>query len=329
MSKGSITSIEGLMVTMGLSLFLGLSAYGYWLRGDQRDAALMNAAVKGNLQAARILLSQGANVNTVDKAGRSALLYAAQIGNGPMVTLFAASGADLHAKDAEGFEIGGVALIHMAGNGQVKAVKALVDKGVDLRKYGHFALIKTLKTPRPNPDVIRFLLESGVDVNGRNSHGSTALMEAAGRCRAGEAMMLLEEGADATIQTATGRTALTAAARCPDSRVVALILEKTAQAGGSQPDVDKALIEAAKVGNLAAVKLLLKEVSVVPAEAFSEATRAGRAEVLDALFDTAPTPRRAQALLKEAKHPKVIRVLQDRAGSPGKRTQPPSAVPGQ
>lgn len=73
---------------------------------DTRDAsgntALMGVAFKGHEGLARLLLSHGANVHQANGAGFTALTFAANYGHAGLVQLLLAAGADRNTKDVKG-----------------------------------------------------------------------------------------------------------------------------------------------------------------------------------------------------------------------------------
>ena len=76
------------------------------LSREDYSVALPNIAAFGDVNAVRLLLDHGANVNAVDPLGRTALMYAAASDLLPLdeVKLLVERGADVNAKDAHKHE---------------------------------------------------------------------------------------------------------------------------------------------------------------------------------------------------------------------------------
>ena len=66
------------------------------------DISLLNAATDGNIEAIKQHLANGADVNTKDRYGRTALLYAAYRENKEAIELLIAEGANVNAKNKKG-----------------------------------------------------------------------------------------------------------------------------------------------------------------------------------------------------------------------------------
>jgi hypothetical protein len=108
-------------------------------RNKKGETQLHQAAVKGNLEAVRKLLREGASANTVDNAGWSPLHEAAAAGNTEMVSLLLNHGAspNIHDKNSN------LTPLHDAAeSGFVDIVRLLVSHGADTK-----ARSSTGKTP--------------------------------------------------------------------------------------------------------------------------------------------------------------------------------------
>ena len=86
------------------------------------------ACAKGRLQAVRFLLAQGADINSVDKKGRTALDLAGFHGDPDVVTLLLEHGAMMEHVDINGMR----ALDRAIGCGNFAAVKCFLKKGAKL-----------------------------------------------------------------------------------------------------------------------------------------------------------------------------------------------------
>jgi ankyrin repeat protein len=101
--------------------------------------SLIWAAKRSNLVALEAAIRSGANVNSADSQGWTALFHAAHHGNVKALQLLIDAGADVN----HGKETGFTALFSAVGSGHVDAVRLLLDagaevvpvRGVELRGY--------------------------------------------------------------------------------------------------------------------------------------------------------------------------------------------------
>jgi ankyrin repeat protein len=107
-----------------------------------------------------------------------------------------------------------------------------------------------------NVETVRFLIDSGADINAKNDLGATALLWAARD--PDKARLLIEHGADVNVQSKQGRTPLMLAAlRDGGSDIVALMLAKGAKVNAADGVGDTALLLAAEIGNIETMRLLI------------------------------------------------------------------------
>jgi len=154
-------------------------------------------------------------------------------------------------------------LLNEASWGRTENVKLLLESGAD---------VNTRDTNGDTPliaaafmgfnETIKLLLEKGAEVNAKNNLGSTALMEAATMNKPEAVEILLKSGADTKATNIAGLTALDAALRENHTEMAQLlrtgVLKRPAQ---PQPTpyvaLDDGLHQAVKEGNLSKVRSLL------------------------------------------------------------------------
>jgi ankyrin repeat protein len=180
------------VAALALALLVSMPA----LALTERDRALIDATARNDVDAARRLIADGADVNAQDENRDSAFLLAGAEGRLEILKLTLAAGANLATTN----RYGGTALIPACHHGHVETV--------------------------------RELLKTAIDVNHVNLLGWTALLEVAilgdGSARYVEsADMLIARGADVTLADRQGLTPL-AHTRQRRHEALAARLEKAA-----------------------------------------------------------------------------------------------------
>jgi ankyrin repeat protein len=179
---------------------------------SENGTALIAASIGGHLKIVKLLLRKGADVNAGTREGWTPLMCAARQGHVEIVSLLIDHGADVNARwhyprdiratalsmasevkserhleimnllldsgacISTGVEIGFTALSAASWNGNLEAVKLLLDRGAvheDRVRALHMAAGKD------HLDIIDLLVDRGVDVNSKIEYGFTALMRAA------------------------------------------------------------------------------------------------------------------------------------------------------
>ena len=151
----------------------------------------------------------GVDLNKVDKAGNTALMWAADQGHTEIVRALIQVGADLNKADKYGI----TALIRAADQGRTATVQALIQAGADLNKankYGNTALIWVAWQGRT--ETARLLIQAGADLNKAGKNDYTALMVAADQGHTEIVQALIQAGADLNKVQKHGYTALMLAA---------------------------------------------------------------------------------------------------------------------
>ena len=159
--------------------------------------------MRGDLDAVRALLKQGADVSAGQGDGMTALHHAAERGDAAMVEMLVYAGANLGAMT----RIGEYTPLHVASqSGNAAVVQALLNAGANASARTTTTGVTPLHLAAAagNADVVKMLLDRGADANARDAEwGQTPLMFAAALNRADAIKMLLARGADPRITTKT------------------------------------------------------------------------------------------------------------------------------
>lgn len=184
-----------------------------------KDLALVGAAESGNVAAARLLVSHGANPNvdlskvlvmqregdvTRGSMGGSALIAAAQSGNPGMVREILGYYPDLEARDEGGrtalFAVGDDRYGDKPG-ARAECARLLIQAGANVNardNHGNTPLHMIFLN-----DVVEELLKSGADVNARNNDGDTPIFITADD---DNIPILIAHGADLTVRNKKGQS---------------------------------------------------------------------------------------------------------------------------
>lgn len=176
-----------------------------------RNAELLAAVERGDVQGVVALIRAGADVDTADTRGRTAVTIAAFSGHAEVVRELVDAGADIDRQDEERYN----ALLATGVTGDVDVLREVLRASPDLKrrnKYGGIAIIPACE--RGHVDLVRELLATtDIDVDHVNDLGWTALLEAVVLADGGPAhveivRLLLDAGADRLIADKEGVTAL-------------------------------------------------------------------------------------------------------------------------
>ncbi len=178
--------------------------------------ALADAAVRGDAEAVRRLLDDGADVDARDSSGRTAVTAAVYAGSVETTRALVDAGADVDLQD----DMRSNAFLALGETGDVAALDEVLrgDPDVTLtNRFGGTALIPA--ADRGHVEMVRALLErTDVDVDHVNDLGWTALLEAVilgdgGRAHQEIVRLLLAAGANRELADRDGVTPLEHARR--------------------------------------------------------------------------------------------------------------------
>jgi ankyrin repeat protein len=290
---------------------------------------LMYSATVGSVEAMRLLIDHGADVNARNAFGSTALMWSAtDIGK---VRLLVDRGADVNLASKAGRT---ALLVAARSNPSAEIVRYLIAHGADVKAadatHGNALFAATLGN---DTESIRLLIAAGVDVNAPGDSNMTPLMIAAANAEA--VKMLLAKGAKVNAVSADtlgsvkngpiglGRfTALQLASTGQSVEAVKLLLD--AGAGIDTPDIRGMTPLMLAIGtdhvNRAVVDLLLARgadpnlKSRAGETALDWARKFGRRPVIDALArvhaqETARTPASISPFAPVALRPSVERAL--------------------
>ena len=153
----------------------------------------------------KLLLNEGAEVDSKDKTGRTPLSWAAAMGFKAGVELLLNQNAEIDSND----EIGWTPLVHALAIGHDAVVKLLLEKGAEVDTIDKEGLTPLyIAAAIGNKAMAELLLEKGVDVNSKNGRGQTPLMIAAQQGNKVVVELLLNRRADINAKDSRGRTPL-------------------------------------------------------------------------------------------------------------------------
>ena len=171
---------------------------------------LLDAVKKNNLPQVEEALAKGADINTKDRFGNTALMLAARNDYLDIVKLLINKETNLTAKNNDG----NTALMMAVRRGYLGIVNLLIDKGADINAKdndGETALMYAVEMSNldmGNLDMVNLLIDKGADIFVKNKDGDTALILAASWGNLGIVNLLIDKGANLHDNNNNGYTAL-------------------------------------------------------------------------------------------------------------------------
>jgi ankyrin repeat protein len=136
--------------------------------------AMNDAALNGELEHIREMISRGADPNGIDQEGRTALMFASFNGHTEIVRLLLESGARVGTRDV----MGRTALLYGSTGPFTETVKLLLDHHADpniVDNDEHFSPLMHAAA-EGQLEVVRILLENGADPTLKDIDGDTAAL---------------------------------------------------------------------------------------------------------------------------------------------------------
>jgi len=141
---------------------------------------LIAAAYQNHIEVAQVLISAGADVNVQDNTQQSAYLISTSDGFLELLQLTLANGADVHSLDS----YNGTGLIRAADRGHVAIIEELLKTAIDIdhvNRLNWTALLEAIilgDGGSRHTEVVRLLVDAGVDISLPDGNGVTALEHA-------------------------------------------------------------------------------------------------------------------------------------------------------
>jgi RNA polymerase sigma factor (sigma-70 family) len=215
LSVSLLVAVAGLAVSQKMQI----TSQSQTTSSRNLDKELRGAAANGEVERVLSLLQQGANINSTNSFGQTALMMAAGKVQTNVVQVLLEKGAEIDVEDALGETAFSVSSSRYASRSE-PLLLFLLDKGAVIdhqNKLGQTVLMNAASGGQV--DLVRFLLDHGANINFQNDRhpqkrlrGETALMRAALNDHREVVELLIQRGADIHLKTSTGETAQSLAA---------------------------------------------------------------------------------------------------------------------
>lgn len=206
---------------------------------DRDEPILMLAAQAGNKAAIEILLEAGVDVNAGDKFEQTALMWAAQGGFEEVIEMLINAGARVDAKD----DVGRTAFYWAIQRGHEKAAEKLLSFGAKVNESLPYNSVLVAALAKNLKNIIPRLIDLGADVH-TCENSRTPLLVASIKGLENVISLLLNAGASIEAKDQYGSTALMLAAVNGHEKVVGMLLDAGAHVHERDNDGQTALINA-------------------------------------------------------------------------------------
>ncbi|MHB9133969.1 MAG: ankyrin repeat domain-containing protein [Armatimonadota bacterium] len=179
-----------------------------WTNTKCKDKSnLMHAVANHKYQVSKALLTNGAQVNAIDRDGETALMYSITAHDIDMMKLLIASGANVNQRN----RFGDTPVITAVCVNDLSAVKLLIDNHADINAVNHYGMTPLHEAAGTRPTnntlaLIAYLLAHGAVIDTPDTTGYTPLHGAVCQSNFMVVRLLLAHGADATVKTKKGET---------------------------------------------------------------------------------------------------------------------------
>ena len=222
---------SALLLLAGLAMLSGCGGDPAGPGGGSRDAALIEAARRGDTGEVRRLLDEGAAVTARDPEGATALVAAAYGNHLEPARALVAAGADVNAEDRTEQS----AFLIATSESYLELLDLTLAAGADVDakdSYNGTGLIRAAE--RGHAEVVHRLLATPIEVDHVNRLGWTALLEAVilgegGPAHVRTVRLLVEAGADVDLPDRDGVTPLAHAEQRGYDQIAAVLRDAGAR----------------------------------------------------------------------------------------------------
>ncbi|MEO1031237.1 MAG: ankyrin repeat domain-containing protein [Bacteroidota bacterium] len=217
----------------------------YW-RYQKAKSPLFAVARTGNLEIAKVLVVNGADIKLVVQGDGTPLIEAASYGRLELVKFFVSKGAEVN----RSFPNQGNALIVASRDGHLSVMKYLVAQGADINHYSPNqgnALIAAANSS--HVEAVKYLVEQGMDINFISPNQGNALIAASNNGRLENVKYLLTKGAEINKISPNQGTPLIAASNNGHLEVVEYLVAKGADINKISSNQGTPLIAASNNGH--------------------------------------------------------------------------------
>ncbi|KAJ4201781.1 hypothetical protein NW767_006319 [Fusarium falciforme] len=219
----------------------------------KRRTSLTWAAQEGLTSVVELLVQKGADVNGIDQEDYTPLMRASEAGHQAVVSFLIKEGAAVESPYAHR------AVSLALKNGRASILKLFTKANVnwDLDPETLRMGLKSA-SERKNEEMVKLLIEDGVEPDAQDSWSHTALSLASKNYHAATLKLLIERNADWDFNSKDMQTAFMTSAAVGNDEMVKLLVEKGVIIGAQSSEGYTALTFASRNSHLSTVKLLIE-----------------------------------------------------------------------
>lgn len=221
---------------------------------DTNTSALAYAVENHNSEMVHALLAAGANINSTNGSGRTALMHLGKEATADFVRELIAAGAEVNARDEDGETV----MMIIARSSTFEVFKELVAAGAHIDAKDNSRDTVLMRAAENDDDrVVKFLIEVGASVDARNEDGESALQIALSNGRGEVLKVLIEAGAVIGLDPRELNAAMLLAARNEDPEVVKLVLKAGGNPNAADAEKTTVLMMVAEHGTPESLKAVI------------------------------------------------------------------------